>query len=335
MSKDLTVSTIDRQNILNNRYALEKLEEHLALGGLLWRGEAVFTKPQVAELLDVDERTIDRYISSHGDELGKNGYAVLQGNNLKDFKELISDNDMNVVIKTVRLGVFSFRAVLNLSMLLTESERARFIRSRILDVVIDVMAERAGGHTKYINQRDADYLPAAFQEESYRKKFTSALGSFVENFPYKYPNFTDRIYQSIFHEKAHEYRKILKLHAKENVRDTMYTEILELISSYENGLAHAIEQRYNTLGRQLNYQELKEVFDTFEANPAFEPLVQAARTKMASRDMAFREALHHKLTAYIQSVPEGDFERFLGEKSKELEERIKETRDVFKRLKDR
>src|SRR5690606_19166035 len=101
-------------------------------------------------------------------------YVVLQGSNLKDFKELISDNDMNVVIKTVRLGVFSFRAVLNLSMLLTESERARFIRSRILDVVIDVMAERAGGHTKYINQRDADYLPAAFQEESYRKKFTSA-----------------------------------------------------------------------------------------------------------------------------------------------------------------
>lgn len=335
MNKDLTASTIDRQNILNNRYALERLEQNLNLGGVLWRGEPVFPKQQVAEIFDIDERTIDRYISNHGEELSKNGYLVLQGYTLKKFKELISDNDMSVVIKTVRLGVFSFRAVLNLAMLLTESERARFIRSRILDIVIDVMAERVGGHTKYINQRDADYLPASFQEESYRRKFTYALGRYVDDFPYKFPSFTDRIYQSIFQEKAHEYRKILKLQVKDNVRDTMYAEILELVSAYENGLAHAIEDKYNALNRKLNYQELKEVFKIFESNPAFDPLVRAVRTKMASRDMAFREAFHYKLEAYIQSVPEGDFDRFLGEKSKELAERIRETKDVFERLKDR
>ncbi len=335
MNKDLTVSTVDRQNILNNKYALEKLGNHLCLGGLIFHGEVVFTKQQVAEILAVDERTIDRYIQSHTQELGKNGYTILQGKNLKDFKMLLFDNDMSVVIKTVRLGVFSFRAVLNLAMLLTESEQARLIRSRILDIVIDVMAERSGGHTKYINQHDADYLPAAFQGENYRKKFTDALNCYVENFPYKNPSFTDRIYQSIFREKTDEYRKILNLHSKENVRDTMYTEILELISSYENGLAHAIEQKYKELDRKLGYQDLKNVFDGFENNPIFEPLVQAARIKMSSRDMVFRDALHHKLQAYIQSVPEGDFDRFLGEKSKALEERIKETRDVFKRLKDR
>ena len=56
---------------------------------------------------------------------------------------------------------------------------------------------------------------------------------------------------------------------------------------------------------------------------------------MESRDKCFRDALHHKLEHYIQSVPKADFERFLGEKSKELEERILETREVFERLKDK
>ncbi|MOA56526.1 hypothetical protein D3C78_1805220 [compost metagenome] len=62
-----------------------------------------------------------------------------------------------------------------------------------------------------------------------------------------------------------------------------------------------------------------------------------ARTKMASRDLCFREALHEKLETYIQAVPEGDFERFLGETSKSLEERLSdpELLAVFKRLKDR
>ena len=45
--------------------------------------------------------------------------------------------------------------------------------------------------------------------------------------------YTDKIYKSIFKEDADEYRKILKLHVKENIRDTMYAEVLNLISSYE------------------------------------------------------------------------------------------------------
>ncbi len=32
MAKDLTASSHDRQNILNNRYALQQAEQHLDLG---------------------------------------------------------------------------------------------------------------------------------------------------------------------------------------------------------------------------------------------------------------------------------------------------------------
>ena len=42
------------------------------------------------------------------------------------------------------------------------------------DVLHDVVAERTGGHTRFINQRDQDYLPSAFMEDSYRKQFTNA-----------------------------------------------------------------------------------------------------------------------------------------------------------------
>ncbi len=78
MPQELTDSQRDRQNILNNRYALSKAEEHLALGGVRFDDELVFTKAQAAELLDVDERTIERYIASHGEELTRNGYRFLK-----------------------------------------------------------------------------------------------------------------------------------------------------------------------------------------------------------------------------------------------------------------
>ena len=39
-------------------------------------------------------------------------------------------------------------------MLLTASEKAKTVRSTMLDIVIAVMNEKAGGSTKFINRRD-------------------------------------------------------------------------------------------------------------------------------------------------------------------------------------
>ncbi|STZ76532.1 hypothetical protein [Bergeriella denitrificans] len=150
MNHDLTVSAVARNNVLNNPYTLSVLEENLQLGGLTFEGETVFTKQQVAQILEIDIRTIERYLASHSDELSKNGYRLLKGNSLKKIK-LIYLTDTNVgqiEPKTKALGVFTFRAQLNLAMLVTESERAKFIRSRMLDIAIDVIAQKAGGKTK-------------------------------------------------------------------------------------------------------------------------------------------------------------------------------------------
>lgn len=338
MTKDLTSSDVSRQNILNNSYALEKIELNLAIGGTNWNDERVFTKAQVSQILEIDERTIDRYIESHKEELTNNGYKILKGQNLRELKKILVD-DMNVVdiSRIPSLGVFSFRAVLNIAMLVTESQRAKEIRSKILDIVMDVVAQKSGGHTKFINQRDEGYLPSAYKEYSYREKFTNALDNYLAAPNWKYGKYTNEIYKVIFLENAAEYKKILNLSAKDKVRDTMYSEVLNAIASFENGLAEMMQKKAEQLGRKLRASELDLIIKEASENPFLTPHIEDARVKMASRDMCFRDALHDKLEHYIQSVPKSDFDKFLGETSKSLEERLSdpETLAVLKRLKDR
>ncbi len=47
----------DRQNILNNRFALAKIQEFIGLPGMLFEGEYKFTVQMVADFYGIDERT--------------------------------------------------------------------------------------------------------------------------------------------------------------------------------------------------------------------------------------------------------------------------------------
>ena len=163
--KDLTVSNIERQNVLNNRFAINKIQEQLDIPFMLFEGEYWLTKKMVAEIYGVDVSTIDRYLASNGDELKHNGYVLCKGKSLKEFK-LQFAHLINEASKTTQLGLFNFRAFLNMGMLLTESERAKKLRSMILDLVIATIHEKTGGGTKYINRRDINYIPAAFSRHA-------------------------------------------------------------------------------------------------------------------------------------------------------------------------
>jgi len=338
--KDLTVSQVDRQNILNNPYALQEIEKATRIKGIPFEGKTVVLKEQVSAFFEVTRRTIDNYIEKYGEELAQNGYEVLKDNRLKNLKLSISESDVpetdfGNITMAPQLGIFDFRAFLNLAMLITESERARLLRQMILDIVIDTINQRSGGGTKYINQRDEDFLLSWFQEENYRKEFTDALKNYVDMGNFKYPLYTDKIYVSIFREKANEYRKILRLQEKDKVRDTFYSEILDLVSAYEYGFAKILEDAYGKKGEKLNSWEVDKLFSAFEQQAHWKPLIEKARNKMASRDLAFRDALHAQLRGYITPFNTADFERFLGEKSKELVKRLEEAKDVMKRLKER
>lgn len=338
MTKDLTNSSVHRQNILNNTYALQEIEKATRISGIPFEGKSIVLKEQVAAFFEVTPRTVDNYIEKYGDELRWNGYEVIRGNRLKTLKLEISargDNETDFVIKTNVLGIFDFRAFLNLAMLMMESERARLLRQAILDIVIDTINTRTGGGTKYINQRDEDFLRSWFEEENYREQFTDALCNFVDMGNFKYPLYTDKIYVSIFREKAQEYRKVLRLHEKDKVRDTFYAEILDLVASYECGFADVMRKAFTEKRCKLTSWEVDALFADFEKQAHWKPLIEKARSKMASRDLAFRDALHQQLTEYVTPLKREEFERFIGEKSKELAERLEDAKDVMKRLKER
>lgn len=371
--KDLTNSAIDRQNILNNPEALSNIQSHLGITGMLYEDEYRFTTAQIADYYNVSIKTIRRQIDVFGDELSSNGYVVLKGQKLKEFKILFNhllykdidnedsqrdidvplskDNgrDVNDLIQnTVKekqslnrlkaLAIFNFRAFLNIGMLLTDSEKAKALRSTILDIVIDSLNQKFGGTTKYVNQRDSEFLTAIAREPKYRKEFTSALSRYLEMGNEKYSVFTDEIYKAIFHEKASEYKEILKLEVNENVRDTMYAEVLNLIASFEIGIADEMKEQAEGLKRRLSPDELITIIQKFASKRHWMPQLEDARTKMASRDYCFREAIHPNLQSYVKSLSPDEYDKFLGDKNHYLLERIienPELLDVFKRLKDR
>ena len=332
--KDLTISNIERQNVLNNRFAVSKVQEHLDIEGMLFEGEYRFTKKMVADFYEVEERTIEHYLEKHSDELAANGYVLCKGKHLKELKLQFAPV-INVGSKTTQLGLFNFRSFLDMGMLLTESEKAKKVRSLILDFVITSINEKTGGGTKYINRRDVHYLPAAITEENYRKNLTSAINQYVDGHPtYKYPQITDFIYKAVFKENAKEYREVLKLDSKDNVRHTLYSEVLLVISSFENGVGAAISERFKENGgRLLTIDEVERIVNELAEHPMQKPYLNDARTKMASRDFSFRDAYHGNIADYLQAVTPEEFERFIGDQSIDFDRILADNKDVLKRLK--
>jgi ciaB len=333
--KDLTVSNIERQNVLNNRFAINKIQEQLDdFPGMLFEGEYRFTKKMVADFYEVEERTIERYLEKHSDELSANGYVLCKGKHLKALKLQFAPV-INVGSKTTQLGLFNFRAFLNIGMLLTESERAKTLRSMILDLVIATIHEKTGGGTKYINRRDINYIPAAITEENYRKNLTSVISQYVQGHQtYKYAQVTDLIYKAVFKENAKEYREILRLDSKDNVRHTLYAEVLLVISSFENGVGAAIQEQCKQNGKaKLTIEEVERIVGEQAEHPMQKPYLNDARTKMTSRDFSFRDAYHGNIGEYLRAVTPEEFERFIGDQSVDFDHILESNKDVLKRLK--
>jgi len=102
MSKELTNSTIERQNVLNNQFAVMEIQKAIHIRGVMFEGAVRLVKEQIAAFFEVDVRTIERYLEKYGEELGLNGYEVLRGKRLKSFKLTVKeqfDTDIGVGIK--------------------------------------------------------------------------------------------------------------------------------------------------------------------------------------------------------------------------------------------
>ena len=323
-----------RLSILNNPFLSERVRGAVTARFTEFQGEYLLTTQQVAEFYDVEERTIQRLIEDHRKEIENNGYRNLRGDDLVVFREFV--NDKNVVNKKARvMSVFTFKAFLNAGMLLKGSARAQQVRQLLLDTTISIINEKTGGNPKYINQRDENFLPSLFNNENYNKKFKKALTDCVNMGSGKYPKFNNLVYKTVFKESAQKYKEILELGEKDKTRDTMYSEVLNAISSVENGVASLIEAESQKNGKKLSKEEAEALFAELDENPFLKPQIEDARTKMASFDADFRRKNHQSIAEYISPLNQEAYERFLGEKSKELSARIDENLETFKRLKDK
>jgi len=113
MDKNLTNSSIIRQNIINNSYAVQEIQNAVGLQGIMFENELRFTKRQLAQFFEITERTIDNYLEKHEKELSKNGYEVLKGKRLIDLKLVVGKmnvHENDFVNKVPQLGIFNFRS---------------------------------------------------------------------------------------------------------------------------------------------------------------------------------------------------------------------------------
>ncbi|WP_344461401.1 hypothetical protein [Kitasatospora kazusensis] len=124
-SRTMRGTLVERTEALDKVKALELLPDGLHV-----------TTRMVADYFEVHEEAVNSVVRRHRDELRDSGLAVLKGADLQHFL---------VVNVTTRkppgrgLAVFPRRAVLNVAMLLRDSEVARAVRQRLLD-----LAERSG-----------------------------------------------------------------------------------------------------------------------------------------------------------------------------------------------
>ena len=332
MAKDLTTSEISRQNILNNPVALPRIREALEIKPIEFNGVLYVTKQMAADFYEVDKRTIDNCLMDNEEELRKNGYRIWKGKDLKEIK-LHFGHEKDFATKTTQIGLFDFRSFLNIGMLLTTSEKAKQVRSLMLDIVISVINEKTGGGTKYINRRDRNYVISAVQEENYHKKLTDAIRDYVDGHKtFKYSTIIDMIYKAVFCEKAKEYKKLLDLSEKDNLRRTLYAEVLVSVSAFENHVAETIKAKAKEIG-PVTVEEVGQFINELSAMPFVKPIIEDARTKMASRDFALRDVYHDNIAEYLKAVSPEEYEKFIGSQSVDFDHLLDENKAVLDRLK--
>ena len=86
MDNKQSISNIERQNVLNNRFAIEAIQKALDIEAMFFDGQYCFTKQMVADFYEVEERTLERYLEGYEQELKHNGYFLCKRKLLNELK---------------------------------------------------------------------------------------------------------------------------------------------------------------------------------------------------------------------------------------------------------
>ncbi|MFJ8147568.1 restriction endonuclease [Streptomyces sp. NPDC096048] len=117
-SPALRSSVLERTDVLDRVKALSLLPDGMHV-----------TTAMVAAYLEVSRKAIESLVFDHRDELTVSGYRVLAGTELTSFKEV-----SGIQSRSRSLALYPRRTVLNIAMLLRDSEVARQVRVHLLDM---------------------------------------------------------------------------------------------------------------------------------------------------------------------------------------------------------
>nr|WP_308545807.1 hypothetical protein [uncultured Lachnoclostridium sp.]DAF89868.1 MAG TPA: hypothetical protein [Siphoviridae sp. cteLh2] len=117
-----------REELIGRTEVLDKVKELILLPNTEYA-----TTQQVADYFEVGESAIKSLVFDNNEEVTSDGYKVLTKNELSSLKELCQ-----IKSRARMLAIFPKRAILRVAMLLRDSEVAKEIRTRLLDIIQDV-----------------------------------------------------------------------------------------------------------------------------------------------------------------------------------------------------
>ncbi|MET8982559.1 restriction endonuclease [Streptomyces sp. NPDC004539] len=135
-SKSLRESVVERTEVLERVKVLSLLPDGVHV-----------TTAMVAEYFGVRVKAIRSLVIDHRAELEASGYRVLAGTELSAFKAL-----SGIESRTASLALYSRRAVLNVAMLLRDSETARQVRMYLLDMEYMVRSQPVDNSVHRLSQ---------------------------------------------------------------------------------------------------------------------------------------------------------------------------------------
>ncbi len=179
--KDLRTRNLNRIDVLEK------------VGSLLLLPSTEFaTTQQVATFFEVNLETIQKLIQRNKEELVNSGLISLKGQQLKELKETIEKLEFGAMdIKSIPkkvtiLTVLPKRAILNIGMLLRDSEVAKRLREALLDV-IEAAPEAIKKVTKLIATEKLvlDMLEEFVQDELTFKKTKQGILESLNSLPFQ------------------------------------------------------------------------------------------------------------------------------------------------------
>lgn len=134
-----------RESVINRLEVLDSIGEILLLPNTEYA-----TTEMVSNYYKVDIEAVQKVIQRNRDELKEDGYKVFKGKELMDIK-----SKSQLKTRAGSLSLFTKRSILRVGMLLRDSEIAKEIRTKLLDITHD--SEKGNGNMNtIINEIDEE-----------------------------------------------------------------------------------------------------------------------------------------------------------------------------------